>query len=259
MAICKLCEKWFVEGLPQRHNVTTQLLPTLLLHALQTGDLVHRIYQVRTALTLLDLDDESAQVLNQLLQRCFLSACFLSKAEGRKFLALTMTCSNKLAQDIHQIVKSQLVHLSKSASKTSQDTIEAFADVYYEAWRLQPEGVESFVQDLMECSLFLANSPLAKVVWRFLTASFFSKKSERNVDLMLSKLYEPLIWRALTAASSKVRVNAATVLGNVFPLQVATLAESTTLVQKQFQALDALLSDPSPDVRVVVRTILLFP
>jgi len=252
LQICKACEAYFTTG-NSAPQLATQLVPTLVLHALQKDALVSRLYQCRSALSCLDLDDESADLLHQLLLRCFVSPGFLSKAQGRKFLGFTMTASPRLLQDVHQIFKAQLEHLARhgASSAVAADTIEAFADVYYEAWRASPAAVEPVLQELMEASLLLANAQLVKQVWRLLAAALFTKKQERSVDLALARLYEPLLWRALAASNSTVRANAGTVLGNVFPLPGNTLQESSALVHKQFAALDALLEDPAPAVRVV--------
>jgi hypothetical protein len=81
---------------------------------------------------------------------------------------------------------------------------------------------------------------------------FHKQKMERGVDDMLSIQYEPIIWRALKAANSSVRANAAAVLFKAFPLQQPMLsrAENEELIQRQFDGFTELLQDECPLVRV---------
>lgn len=48
---------------------------------------------------------------------------------------------------------------------------------------------------------------------------FTDKKRERNVDETLTRLYQPILWRALKVANPVVRANAAALLSDAFPLQ----------------------------------------
>ena len=48
---------------------------------------------------------------------------------------------------------------------------------------------------------------------------FHAQKSHRGVDATLLRLYEPILFRALSAANPAVRRNACALLVDVFPLQ----------------------------------------
>ena len=80
-----------------------------------------------------------------------------------------------------------------------------------------------------------------------------AQKRQRGVDSMLLRLYEPILWRALKVANPHVRRNAATLLIEAFPLQDPTLplTQLDEALQRQFDALAALLKDDSVPVRVV--------
>ena len=79
------------------------------------------------------------------------------------------------------------------------------------------------------------------------------QKRQRGVDAMLLKLWGPILWRALKVANPNVRRNAATLFVEAFPLQDPSLAlgDLDALLQKQFDALHALLKDDAVPVRVV--------
>jgi condensin-2 complex subunit G2 len=55
---------------------------------------------------------------------------------------------------------------------------------------------------------------------------FTDKKRERNVDETLTRLYQPILWRALKVANPVVRANAAALLSDAFPLQSDELARA---------------------------------
>ena len=65
--------------------------------------------------------------------------------------------------------------------------------------------------------------------------------------------YEPIIWRGLSAANEAVRCNCGRLFFDAFPLVDQTLlhADLDQAITAQFNAIDQLLKDPSPNVRVV--------
>ena len=83
--------------------------------------------------------------------------------------------------------------------------------------------------------------------------AFTSQKRRDGVDEMLLRLYNPIIWRGLSAAHPSVRQQAAVLFVDAFPLQdpAAPNVETDALLLKQFTELQRLLEDPVPSVRVV--------
>jgi condensin-2 complex subunit G2 len=69
---------------------------------------------------------------------------------------------------------------------------------------------------------------------------------------MLSRLYEPILWRSFTVANPLVRKNATHLFVDAFPVMdtegSAEVVEHE--MQKQLNVLDKLLMDPSAGVRV---------
>ena len=80
-----------------------------------------------------------------------------------------------------------------------------------------------------------------------------AKKGSADVDDMLMRVYEPILWRALKVANPVVRHHAVALLASVFPLQSSELsqAESDALFQKQYDQLYEAMMDSSPKVRAV--------
>jgi condensin-2 complex subunit G2 len=67
------------------------------------------------------------------------------------------------------------------------------------------------------------------------------QKRQRGVDGALLRLYEPILWRALSVANADVRRNAATMLIEAFPLQDPSLP----LTQVRASIPSAISRDPS--------------
>jgi hypothetical protein len=90
MSIARICENWWVSKVDGAENLVTQLIPYLLIVSL--GPAAHdadvkRLYNIRSALQLLDFDDISIDSIRSLILRCFIHPAFLRLAEGRRFLS----------------------------------------------------------------------------------------------------------------------------------------------------------------------------
>lgn len=94
VTIARICEKWWVAGAAGSENLVTQLIPYLLIAGLSptANDAdVKRLYSIRTAILLLDFDDESIESIRSLVLRCFIHPAFLRGSDGRKFLSFLLT------------------------------------------------------------------------------------------------------------------------------------------------------------------------
>ena len=76
-----------------------------------------------------------------------------------------------------------------------------------------------FLQGLMQAALF-AKTPALNAALRRVLDGFHGQKTHANVDALLLRLYEPILFRALSANNGSVRRNALSVLFDAFPLEV---------------------------------------
>ncbi|KAK5877749.1 hypothetical protein CesoFtcFv8_025226 [Champsocephalus esox] len=130
------------------------------------------------------------------------------------------------------------------------------AEIYFRAWKKAGgdflEKIESScVQDLMQNAIFLHRSSPVYAKVRKIVSYFHSRKGCEKVDKMLSNLYKPILWTALSAPNFEVRANATLLFTEAFPvLDVETGNKSTDeAIQKQLDTVMALLDDPHPTVR----------
>lgn len=88
--IARICEKWWTSEFADSENLVTQLIPYLLITALSPSAHdadVKRLYTIRTAVLLLDFEDETIESIRSLILRCFINPAFLRVPDGRRFLS----------------------------------------------------------------------------------------------------------------------------------------------------------------------------
>lgn len=86
---------------------------------------------------------------------------------------------------------------------------------------------------------------------RRMLKSFHDTTRTDELNGMLLRIYDPIIWRSLRSANAKVRAQAAIMFLDVFPLQHEDVRaeDDDKILQKQFDLLSALLKDPDHEVR----------
>lgn len=251
--IARACEDWWAADRPNKEGLVTQTLPYLVARVLDEEGRacdMKRLYSMRAGLLLLDFTNESIDSMKELLLRCFVHPLFLKTADGRKFCVYLFGLHPTLISDIHDTIKQQLPFCSKHMC-------ELYGEIYFKAWRTASGPylirVENgCVQDLMSSAVHASTMALFNALRRVLGA-FHCQKKARGVDEMLLRLYEPILWRGLTAANPHVRRSAATLLIDGFPLHDpdGSLEAMDVMLQKQFDCLRSLLTDNTVAVRCV--------
>ncbi|KDO22329.1 hypothetical protein SPRG_12790 [Saprolegnia parasitica CBS 223.65] len=255
--IAKLCEAYWASSPSGAERVITQLLPYLLVRALeseadQSVGFIKRLSAVQDALQLLDFDDDSSRLLKDLLLRCFVTTSFLKSSEGIAFLSDLFQIDASFVHEIHETIRNQLPDQRKAV-------VQRFGLVYYHAWltaAAQPASPvlvhieDDCIQAFLQAATFAASTSHFNAL-RALLQPFFEHK--RHTDDMLYRLSEPILWRALHAANDVVRHHAAVLLFDGFPYQDPNFlkVELDACLQRQFDAFAMLLEDAAPSVRIV--------
>lgn len=252
--VLRACESWWIQGQPEREIVVAQLIPVLVVAALEDGATVadiKRLGAVKDALMLFDVVDESFDSLRELLLRCLLSPSFLNAKEGRAFLASLFLLDSTFTADLHETIKQQIA--------APRSTLRIYGELYFRAWRMAVDSSNAEAQDAIEngCIQDLvfaaAHSAVSSTFSgaRLLLDGFLKAKRVQGVDAALFRIYDAVIWRALTAAHPMVRHNAVVLLADAFPLQdpAGDRGETAGTMQRQFDALSSLLCDPNINVR----------
>jgi hypothetical protein len=256
-AISGVCEMvWLQRNREHRERIVPQTIVVVLLEAVSGGDSAadgaRRALSVADMLSMLDLHEDSARSVRTMLVRLALEAPVMASPDGRRLLAHCFTLDESLVPELHDAIKVQLPTLA-----AGDDALPAaFAEVYVRAWRQASPAMRAVIervcmQDLCSVAICCANADIVRGTLSVLR-HVHQDRQRQHLDGMLLRAYEPLLFRALTAANTQVRVNATALLADAFPLQDpdAPQAETDATLQSQLDALDALLSDPAASVRV---------
>lgn len=255
VAISRICEFWWTKEENGAENMVTQLIPYLLVISLGPNALdadIKRVYNVRGAILLFEFDDPSIESIRTLLLRCYIHPPYLKSAEGRKFLSFLFNISPQLQTLIVSVIKPQLASCVRGLAST-------YGEIIYKAWKecdktdtSDSSSIEDVVQGMIHDGIHAADRKYFKSI-RLLLKNFHDAKKYKNVDQLLLKCYNPILWRSLKAANCIVRVQAATLFFDTFPLQDpdAGVNESNLILQKQFDFLTILLKDEDHRVRAI--------
>lgn len=261
--ISRGCEQWWCSERPGAEHLVTHTLVYLLARALdpegREAD-IKRLWAIRGGLLLLDWDDSDSDTIRELVLRAFISPLFLRTESGKRFLATAFALHKTFTKDIHTVVKAQIPSAQPKITAARKPLLEAYGDVYFRAWRAASEGstergeIETIcIQDLMHACIHTGSPGAHESALLVLTTGFHSHKRVRGVDATLLKLYDPILWRSLSAANPVVRAQACAALASAFPLQNpdAGAVGVSEVLQRQFNSLCSLLEDDSPQVRCV--------
>ena len=217
-ALSTACEYYWSSKLPGREGLVCGPILYLLAHSL--GDAskasdIHRVHHVREAFGEFTSGAGEA-LLKRLLQRCVISPTYLRSPEGVKVLAAAFVHGScELIESMHASVKNQLPYMRKSM-------VESYGEMYFKAWHNavdpQLERIEyGCIEDVMANAVGCANNNTASAL-RSILGYLHTQKKQAGVDEMLSRLYEPILWRSLKASNPSVRSNAAKLFIDAFPL-----------------------------------------
>lgn len=248
-----LCEEWWKGEFPERETMISLSMPLLLSRSLTLKKKVdvHRVYALREAFMCFEFDDESIEDLKRLLLRCYIEPLYLKTDDGKKFLSFLFELDK-------QLVKEALVMIRSQISTGRKSTLEAYAEIVFKAWKVVGDDEskydieDRFLQELIDSCIHASSGQFSSYIRRIL-GGFISQRTNRDVDKLLFRLTEPLIFRSLEVANSNVRQNTLFLLLDMFPLQDPDMNKegNDLLLEKQFYLLDKLLTDECPAIRVV--------
>lgn len=262
-AVVGICEFLWKERVPGCDRVASQAILYMILQCLApdaTTESIHRLYNLRGALTVVDLTHKSSDILKHLLLQCVINPTLLrSSGDGRRFLSFLFTIDSGFIDHLHLAIKSQIPFAKASV-------LQDIAQLYIGAWKLlsreRSDHIESFemstIQDLMfacvHCSKSSTRSALLVILHEFHSQRLLDDTNlTTKWESMLTVLYEPILWRSLKSSNPLVRRNSAAVFVDAFPLQDMTLGNNDLdlLLQSQIRVFDELLRDTDHRVRKV--------
>eukprot|EP01029_Cantina_marsupialis_P029165 TRINITY_DN779894_c0_g1_i1.p1 TRINITY_DN779894_c0_g1~~TRINITY_DN779894_c0_g1_i1.p1 ORF type:complete len:999 (+),score=127.09 TRINITY_DN779894_c0_g1_i1:90-3086(+) len=258
--IVKIAEQWYLKKYDGYQLFIGPLLPYLLVkslaHSASEKD-IKRVNDIKDGLLLLDFEDcASIETLQDLLFQTVISPLYLKCSYGINFISFLFEVNERLARLVHETIRNQLSVVGQKKGVVAQ----AYGSIFLKAWRsanvLGDETnlslMEGFLQDFIHAAVHCRNDRLFTTLRNLLNVFNESKKSP-GVDELLLRLLNPILWRALSAANSVVRRQAAILFVDAFPLQSSKLnrSEIVQLLDKQYNYLVELLDDHVVGVRVI--------
>uniref|UniRef100_A0A2C9L7T0 Uncharacterized protein n=1 Tax=Biomphalaria glabrata TaxID=6526 RepID=A0A2C9L7T0_BIOGL len=254
--ISQLFESWWINTIAGREELMGNTIFYLLTKSIQpksTQADVNRVKAVQNVLSAIDLNSESAGALCPLLLQCTYHHQYVTTPAGVNFLSYLFTLDVNLMNKIHLSIRNHLLSVPKAWHTQ-------YGEIYFKAWQkcsgdIRENFEQNCIQDIMFRAVHATRGQRSQVFNSlFKILSYIHKeKTQRGVDAMLTKLYEPILWRSLMVANSYVRANAATLMFDVFPLYDPFLhnEQIDSMLQKQFDLMQSLMSDPVPEVRLI--------
>lgn len=249
----RLCEAWYLAEPDSRRSVVPQTMLYLLLRSVgekgKLGD-VKRVCAMREALLCIEIGGQSFQSVQESLMRAAIHPNYVMHDDGRRFLGFVLSLQPHLTRSLHKTIKSQLPRCRKSM-------LVQYGELYHTAWKRATGPVlhtleHDCLQDLASHAINTASPPLSSAIRQVLSV-FHSKKKFKAVDEMLARIYEPILWRSFKVANASVRLQAAQLLAEAFPVQdpEASAKDFEDGLTRQITVLDGLLKDSVPGVREV--------
>jgi condensin-2 complex subunit G2 len=249
-AISLVCETWWTNNLENRDSLVLQVLP-LIVHSIINEDTrsgLKRLYQLREAIQAVDIDCPDSHAFKTGVLHLASSPKVLKLPEGKKLLSYLLQLDHAILRGLHKAIRVQIPGLRGPL-------LTAFGECYFRAWKDAPsqesrEAIESVaLQDLVHTAVHTAKPNLLKSLLSVLEP-FHSERKNPEVEKLLFRMYSGMIWRSLSTANGKIRVNATHVFAQVFPLRDASAAQTENALRRATDALETLLQDPDPNVRV---------
>ena len=239
--ISRTLELYSSKNLPDKNLYVPNVVQFLLNKSVQSNGMKNDIKRLQS----LDFDIQD-QTLRPLLLKTVQSPNYYRNESGQKFIC---NLFGHICTEVHKAFKSIIPGCSKSDGHN-------IGEIYMKAWS-QHEGdnkevIEDSIQNFMyHCILAKKKSKIFEPLLALLN-SFHINKKNKNVQALMQKLWEPLLWRYLKVANADVRSNAVRILTEAFPLEDpnAELEVRAAAQESQVQILLELLKDDVPEVRV---------
>lgn len=195
----------------------------------------------------------SYEELKEVFISCLNSSTIVKNVEGQIFISRVIS---KLNIDAHN----ELIDIIKSfIPKLSSNLLMCYGQILYMIWiEYVNQNDEKKMQNLEEavqktiCMGSIRLNPIIALRMRLILHSFHSNRDDIRINKLLLRLYDPIIWRYLSVANWKVRLNTTALLAILFPLIDPSISarDYNSELDNQLSILQNLLLDSHSEVRV---------
>ncbi|GAW82605.1 hypothetical protein, conserved [Plasmodium gonderi] len=165
---------------------------------------------------------------------------FYENAEGKFFLSHVWSQNESIASHLFN----KFVH---NTVTLSHDSIIHYSQIIYESWKNCSGKMKEIIEIQIEHLVNLALKCPIKIAARFrsLLNIFHNNKGDKNINNLIFKIYEPVIWRSLMSPNWKLRFNATCIFQLIFPVVDPCIKNINYLssMEKAYQVLFELAED----------------
>ncbi|KAF7456506.1 Condensin-2 complex subunit G2 [Cryptosporidium felis] len=196
---------------------------------------------------------KSNEELNELLGLSLASSAVVKNVECQIFISRLLS---KLGIDI---IQKFVENIKDLIPKLSLNLLLCYGKIFFLVWQeynvqnnhLMKQDLEEIIQRTF-CLSSIKLNPAMALRMRLILHSFHENRDIPDVNKLLVRLYDPIVWRYLSVANWKVRLNSTALLAVLFPLVDPNLtpSEYSVEMERQFSLFQNLLLDNHSDVRV---------
>ncbi|SCP05800.1 conserved Plasmodium protein, unknown function [Plasmodium ovale] len=159
---------------------------------------------------------------------------FYENPDGKAFLSYVWSQSESIAFHLFN----KFVH---NTVILPYDNITHYSQVIYSTWKNCPDDMRATLEMQIQYLVHFALKCPIKVAARFrsLLSIFHTNKGDTNINRLIFKIYDPLIWRNLMSPNWKIRFNATCIFQHIFPV-VDPCVKSVNYLQEMEKAYSAL-------------------
>ncbi|KAG6803695.1 hypothetical protein HZU73_00958 [Apis mellifera caucasica] len=244
--ISYLLEKWWMLNMIWKEKVIINALKYLIQSCKSSLQHVKRLYEIRSAITLLKCAEDVQELLKLVREKTVMSL-----EEGRMLILHLFTLGEQYILGIHNNIRVVLQNIG-------HNYIAAYADLYVIAWLNATEKLKKFIVENCLCNIIFhcfrayrdsaGRGKLGKNLLSLLTAIHNNK--QQVARSMIHNQCKPLLWKHLKAPGSFIRCNAVEILfvTNSVQYTYASKDRNKIYLQKCYKIITDLLKDSDFEV-----------
>ncbi|XP_078039649.1 condensin-2 complex subunit G2 isoform X2 [Augochlora pura] len=250
--ISNLLENWWKLNMTWKEKMIKNVVNYLIQGCKSSLQHVKRLYDVRSAITLLKSTEDIQKLLRLVRENTVMSF-----EAGRLLILYLFTLGEQYILGIHNNMKVVLQDVKHSY-------IASYANLYVSAWSAATEKLKKFIAEncihniIFHCFRAHRNSKglgkLGKNLFLFVAAIHENK--DPAVRVMIQNQCKTLLWKYLKARGSYVRCNAVEILFMTSTPHYACVAKERNKfhLQKFYKTVNDLLNDPNHEVCNITMT-----
>ncbi|XP_063222483.1 uncharacterized protein LOC134530997 isoform X2 [Bacillus rossius redtenbacheri] len=214
---------------------------------------VHKLWELRSLLTKINVRSDALRALRGLLQRCTADERFLIREDGQQFLTTLLGADDSLLQNF-------ITLMEENMPRTNKDAAVGYGKLLVHAWGKgsvdQKQCIEDFVKKLYDEMAQLQRKgiemcQLGNIILRIFEM-FHTDDTPLPLKTSICRRCIPILFGYLKSHVNRQRCNASELFFRMYPLMMySTRDKECSFLDKQHTLIEELLRDKCHIVRVL--------